>query len=411
MFVIFEFYCMLSLKIFLERVCMQSKINFDEHFKDFNSDRWVRVYGFLLVLTHVFTFFYWSDSGLIGNKILSSSYSICWPYFQSCYKFKNFFSNYSITLHFAYASLIFSTLLSFIFSQNNRLKISLFFILLVVKFALFSLDYRFMGNYHYMAFVASIAYLVFPYRLNTLKVVVTCFYVAAGLIKFNLDWLSGAAMLRTPIISGKLLEWAVVYVIYLEILIVPLIFSKNKAVRYFVILQLLAFHLFSWHIVGWFYPCVMSCLLAVYIVCEIKDEKFFWNRKYLYFIVPFFIAQIAPFFLARDSAISGQGRILSLNMLDAMTECQSLFFLKSKDGIVEMPLEKPKVGVRIQCDPIFYASLVRQQCAKYRESLNFQSADLILQIRRVSERSKQESFYWKDVCSHGVPLNILGVSK
>ncbi len=380
---------------------------FRNHFSDFYTDKWVRLYGILLCLTHVFTFFYWSESGVFRNKVLSHPYAICWPYFQSCDGLKVFLIQNSSLIHALYLLLIFLTLSVFIFSNRQALKLLLFAALVIIKFVIFSMDYRFMGNYHYMAFIAYLAFLVFPQRLSALKLVVTCFYIAAGMIKFNTDWLSGAAMLTPPIIKGKLLEWAVVYVIFLELLIAPLVFSKNKLIRYLVIFQLVAFHIFSWHVVGWFYPCMMACLISVYIIFEVKPEKFIWNKKYLFFVVPFFVAQLIPFFLAKDAAVSGQGRILSLNMLDAMTECQSLFIYKNNSEFKEMLLLRPRVGVRIQCDPIFYVSLLKEQC----RDIHVGDADFILQIRRVSNKMQQESFYWQNVCSQGVPLSLLGVFK
>jgi hypothetical protein len=138
----------------------------------------------------------------------------------------------------------------------------------LLKFALHMSNYNFMGNYHYMAYFVTMAFLFVGHKKHLIKYLIVSFYIAAGALKMNMDWLSGAAMIRTPWLNGPLLSVSLFYVVLLELVLVAGLLHRRQSVRIFVLIQLLAFHIFSWHIVGFYYPMVMFSLLSLFVMDE-----------------------------------------------------------------------------------------------------------------------------------------------
>src|SRR5262249_20474327 len=171
----------------------------------------------------------------------------------------------------------------------------------------------FRGNYHYMPFIITALYLVWPRPDRTIGFMLVAFYVSAGALKLDKEWLSGAALIAPTWLSGKLLELACAYVVILELVLVFGLLSRDRRIRWLIFAQLAAFHAYSWHVVGFFYPCVMGLLLAWYPLRwrEAPDEDPLFERLTTgragwpaYAILACYaLAQVAPKLFPGDSAI------------------------------------------------------------------------------------------------------------
>src|SRR5690606_33730392 len=133
-------------------------------------------------------------------------------------------------------------------------------------------DYRFMGNFHYMHYWALVAFLFILDKIRTLQFLIVFFYVAASLLKFNLEWLSGAAMLRETFLQGKWLEWACYYVVLLESFFVWGLLSRKPRLFGLTFGQIVLFHLYSFLVVGFYYPSIMACLLSILVLSRHYKE-------------------------------------------------------------------------------------------------------------------------------------------
>ena len=180
------------------------------------------------------------------------------------------------------------------------------------------MDYRFMGNYHYMPFLVSFMFLFIPQKLFFIPLLLVCFYFFAGLLKVsNLDWLTGLAFpenLDFPLFFNENIKLILCfYVVCLEIigvwclvfiqtnckgkeLLNTFAFFRRKTAtkkirsrniktiwKIMIYFQLILFHALSYFIVGYFYPLIMFCLLSLFFFIFILNEKsdifyrFDWN--------------------------------------------------------------------------------------------------------------------------------------
>lgn len=334
----------------------------------------VRLSAFGLASVHVLTSLTWLFSGF-HRKLATVTDPVCFPYFSNCDQLYGQFSvSFWAWIFFSYVLLSILSL-PFILKLKSENKILIWLAaLMVFKFCLLSLDYMNMGNYHYMHLILSLAVIALPYKHFSIYMFVTLFYFAAGLLKFNPEWLSGAALVASSPIKGPILALGLIWVVILESCLIWLLLLQNRKVSLFLLAQLVFFHGFSWVIVGSFYPLTMLGLLLPIFWDLYKNETFEWpnlNANRFSAIVVygcgllFLVAQVIPLVSKEDSALDGKKRLLSLNMLDAYTECLPIALLKTSDGAQrQVHVLKSGTGVRIQCDPILFESSLKNICKK-----------------------------------------------
>jgi hypothetical protein len=360
----------------------------------------LRIFGAALGCTHVLTFVLWIRGGFFA-RVTSESSPVCWPFLPDCDAIR-----FATPLHaqialWGYLALSILAVLGF----TRRRWIGRGYVALVavnaMKGALFVADYRLMGNYHYMPFLVSVVYLAWPRPGRTLPYLMVAFYLSAGALKINREWLSGAALISKTWVSGRLLEIACAYVVLLELVIVLGLLSRSRWVRWATLAQLAVFHAYSWHVVGFFYPLVMACLLSFFPLAwcegaEVESEResgltrFCSGRAGLaaYAAVSVYAAaQVVPHLFPGDSAITGEGRIFALNMMDARVSCDTLETVHAGSVIRETSDLHPDVGVRVQCDPIRYWNRARNLCLEGEVD-----GDIRVETYLVSKRQTDESY-------------------
>jgi hypothetical protein len=372
-------------------------------------------YGLYISLTHLFTFFYWNKNNFfVSSQSPLNAEPLCFPFFPNCDLWRNLISPFGWSA-ILYIYLILSLFTIYLFVNKEKIKMAYFMLIFVTLFkALLQFsNYNFMGNYHYMIYLITLIYLFVPGKISFIKIMIVAFYFSAGILKINIDWLSGAAMISTPVLKGNLLLASLYYVIFLELLFSFGLLIKNQVLRVFCLFQFIAFHIFSWHVVGFFYPLVMFCLLSIFLLDEYsiwKNHKKnnniilelinFKNPRLHYFILLIFIfLQIIPNLITKDPSLSGAPRLSSLNMFDSRTECQSILIAhRSKDSIhIERPLKH--LGVRLQCDPLIYLNQAHQLCRQNQNSKEFEKLSLSLLSRRVTANDYVKVLDFKDICS------------
>lgn len=368
-------------------------------------------FGLFLTFVHVITWFNWGYARSFAYYNLTARTPICWSYFPNCFEFRPFPDYLPKMLMTLYIIVSVVAIVLVLAKKIKPFWWTLLF-LTVFKWLLLSQDYRFMGNYHYMPFIASLFYLLVSSKKRFLPLILISFYMAAGILKFTPEWYSGNSLLEPTFIDGKLLELSLVYVIYLEILFVWGLLSKKAWLKWFTFVQIFAFHIYSWHIVGYFYPSIMFNLIIffplLWLISEKDTQAARWSRSGIIALSVFWIAQAIPFVFFPDSARSGQGRMVSFNMLDARTFCDSMALVKMDKTQMMVSVPAKDFGVRIQCDPNVYVALLRAECKKWKDVPGFVDMDYRLHTKLSTEPGAYEVLSLNNVCNNPPKVSFFG---
>ena len=371
---------------------------------EIRTDRRLQLYGIALCLVHLLTAIFWRYT--LAQR-LADPFPICWPFFSNCEILHGWPIYIGKTALFAYA--VTSVIAGLCFWRSRVANAWLLLLLLtLVKYIFLLTDYRFMGNYHYMPFLVTLVYLFFPSKAWACAVLTTLFYLAAGFLKFNTEWLSGASVGDAPsFIPRPLFELSCAYVVLLETVFVWLLWSKRAWLRVLGMGQLVLFHAVSWYWVGFFYPCVMTCLLSIFPIYwlwpktsdQLAPNNPFWpkglrtlNSSTISALVIFIACQIPTHINSSDSALDGNLRLLGLNMFDARTICMvSLNLHYSQDGVSKTVEYIPNLhtAIRTHCDPIVFEAEAHNICRDQQGIEEFQDLDLLLTAKRTTD----EGFY------------------
>jgi hypothetical protein len=372
---------------------------FEKNISEIQQDNKLKLFGLFLLGTHFLTAFFWLHFSFTFGPI-------CWPGLDGCESISFFVQN---NWNYFVGFYVFLALGVFYVWTRNGLRFFYWGLLLLVgiKLMLQLSDYRLMGNYHYMPQILTLAYLFLPRKIDVVRIFIVLFYFSAGMIKFNTDWFSGAALLKVPIINGFWLQVALAYVVLLEMFFVFFLLSSRQLLVWMVLVQLVLFHIFSFHIVGYFYPCIMACLLSAFLLFRSRLVMVF-PRINKIAMFGFIFVQIFVLFFEPDSSVTGRGRILSLNMLDARTQCESVFYIKFKKKVIEYIPRFEHFGTRIQCDPALFFSQVKKLCLEKASDASFTDIDFVNQTRRISNPKAISKQVFLNVCKHPLSLSFLG---
>lgn len=359
----------------------------------------LKYYFYFLFAIHLLTVYFWSEFSFRFG-------AVCWPGLEGCKSISNFVQlNWNIFLGI-YLAITISGII-FLYRKRTDFAYVVFLFLFLLKYGLQLTDFRLMGNYHYMAHVVSLAFLFLSNKANVIRLFIVLFYFTAGCIKFNTDWLSGAALLQVPMFTGYWLQWSLIYVIVLEMVFVFLLLSGSTLVRWFALLQLILFHIFSYHIVGYFYPAIMGFLLTGFVLFKTPFSFSFKKPAIVCFSV-FLLAQFYVFVFEPKSSLNGRGRILSLNMLDARTQCMTQIFVRYESKTIEYEPKFDQFGVRIQCDPVLVFDRAKAACRSGKLTDDFIDVDLVHLVRRVSNTNEIEKIQIQDFCAKSPHIGFLG---
>lgn len=393
---------------------------FKRQVQEIYHDKGLQLYGFFLSLTHIWSFLYWQRGDFfIHSQSGLNSEALCFPFFPNCDVWRGLLSmnQWSLVL-WTYGLISFVVALLFLSQKKRNLAYWGFTFITLIKVSLHLSNYNFMGNYHYMIHGLSFLFLWAPHKKQIIKYFLVAFYVSSGLLKMNIDWLSGAAMISPPWLNDKLLSLSLFYVVLLELVLVFGLLSSKKWLRWLTLLQLLAFHAFSWHIVGFFYPLVMFSLLSLFFIDEYREFKGqiqipslgqdlmrgqAAKSTYLLLLI-FWLLQVSPHLITSDPSLSGAARLSSLNMFDAKAECHPLLVVHKEKELIHMDRPLRSLGVRLNCDPLVYLNQAHKLCRKQQESPEFKRLSLSLFSKRVTDYEYTKVLDLQDVCSLSFPL-------
>jgi hypothetical protein len=380
--------------------------------REIAEDPVLRVYGALLAATHLFTFWFWHGSLDLATVLGPDAEPICWPFWESCWKYRFHDMAPLRMLLWTYFALAFVPVVLFMRRRWTAAAWWSLLLLNVVKLAIVAQDFQLRMNQHYMAGLASVAFLFLPAKRDGLRMLVALFYFWAGLLKVNYEWLSGSA-LEAPIwfFRGWLLPVACTYVVLLEVVLVWGIFSRRRWLFWVTLGQLTLFQIVSWHRVGFYYPMVMFALLAIYPLARMRPRlapatalplHFMRGdapRSTAAFLAGMCLLQCVPLLYPGESALTGEGRMFAIHMFDAAVQCESYVVLKRPDGALERRDFSRPLPVRIRCDPIVFLNKAQALCRSAERGKDFVDFDLHVDARKATESVMRPLIALQNVCA------------
>jgi hypothetical protein len=269
-----------------------------------------------------------------------------------------------------------------------------------------------------MALWVLLVYLFVPSPRRVLTYLIVSFYVWAGFLKLNADWLSGAGLYgRRPLgLPHSFIPAACAYVVFLELFVVLGLLSRRNWLFWVALSQVLLFHIASFWVVGFFYPLLMFLILSIIPLsryCPPPSTRgsepqpglsVLWHgleRRSTYALLgAFCFMQLTPRFFPGDPAITGQGRMFALNMFDAPTLCVAtvtdrLTGMRLPPSRIQVPFLEP----RISCDPIVYLQAAKNRCRANTVDRQFDDFDLTLMTRRMGSSAPVTVASISSVCT------------
>lgn len=389
---------------------MAVTLRFERELKSIPALMWL---GLGLGLLHLLSLLFW---GNLIEQTLTSESGYCWPLWPNCEVLRPFPSPLILVLRGLWAALAVATAAAFF---TKKFKVAWWLLLMceLLKLFVFSQDYRFMGNYHYILFVFAFIFLFVPDRARVFPLLWTLIYVTAGALKVNQEWLSGAALVSTPPWGENFLLELQAFVIFLELVIAWLLLSRSLWWFRFAVINFALFHLMSFFIVGYFYPAVCLTILAFLVLLSRQTfplPRPQWStRAHTAIIVLFLVPQIWFHLGSKDGSLTGVGRLWALNMFDVNSVCEAYGELRLRDGRrLEVGFTPEDESLRIHCDPLIFANFARQICAQVKRG-DYAAEELVYQAysRRSSDWNWLKVYDLKTDCSRRVSLWPQGESE
>ena len=367
------------------------------HVEEIGADRVLRAYGAVLALTHVLTaVFWWYEDA--GSMLHRGTEPICWALVPGCASLR-VFSEMQIELMIAGYGLT-AVLIAPLFARERLTRHGYVGLvaLTLFKLLILALDFRLRRNQHYMALWVTGVFLLVPGRREALRVLLVLFYVWAGTLKLNWEWLSGAGLYRPLwLIRGReMVMAACAYVIVMELVVAWGLLPARRWIFWGTVAQLALFHIMSWPVVGFFYPVLMFMLLTLVLLDRMHPSE--CSRPELLeplrrgtaqagtyiVLIGFSLFQLLPYTFPGDRAITGEGRIYGLHMFDARVACVAQATVRDRSGAVRVVNLRPGLPPRMDCDPLVIYNRARNLCAG-RGMVSLEVADL--DLRLASRRS------------------------
>ncbi len=391
---------------------------FGRQIDEIAGDRVLRLYGVALAGVNAVTFLHWMYQARIDRFSVAGFNAICWPFWESCNDYRFVTAEQLDVILWSYLALSIATGLCFL--STRRVKWGYWGLVLVnvIRVLILVQDFRMRLNQHYMANWVALAYLFLPGKRTLVPALIVSFYFWAGVLKLDWEWLSGAALYHKDRfwVPDALIPASCVYVVVLEMLLIWGVYARRNWLFWATIAQLILFHVFSWPVVGFYYPLLMFGLLSLFVLERVLEPAGSWvtirnlagHRLPAAALLGGFAAlQMVPYTFPGDTALTGEGRLFALHMFDAQVECEAKATIHFANGTdKEVPAKMKGLPKRIECDPVVYFSFAREQCKRVARSLEMKDFDLHLRSRRTSDPEFKDVINVKNYCAAGLTYDM-----
>ncbi|MGE0641465.1 MAG: hypothetical protein AB7G12_05210 [Thermoanaerobaculia bacterium] len=385
-------------------------------FGEIRADRALSIYGACLALTNVVGAFFWrSETHSLARVIGPGSQAICWPWADGCASWRVL-----STAQIDRAVLLYGivALLTAALYASRRIPSAwvLHLALEATRLFVVGMDFRLRQNQHYMGFFVGVAFLFFSRRREVVRLLVVFFYVWAGLLKLNREWLTGAALYAQPwFVPASWNAVACSYVVVLEIVFSWGVLARRAVVFWFSFLQLVWFHVVSWGVVGFSYPMLMFGILTVFPLMRwfappagsepeqpllARFARLRLRPATIALLLLFSLLQLLPRLIPGDSTLTGEGRVFALHMFDARIVCDGKVTLHDRHGRQQQLALHSQEAVRIACDPLLYWRNAQDLCSRVAtRNPDFSDLDLVLDSRHSNEMTLHRVLDIRNFCT------------
>lgn len=371
---------------------------------EIRGDKALRWYGACLALVNLATAVYWLvQAPRLQDVIDPSRAPVCWPFFDPCRSIRILEPQVTVVILAAFGATAILNAWLFLRPQFVTGAYWLLCGLSVFKAGVLLQDYRLLLNQHYMAYWITLPFLFVPGKRLLSKYLLVAFYLWAGVLKFNREWILGLALYgRLPLgLPAAFVPVECVYVIVLETVVAFGLLSRRRIVFWAAFGQFALFHLSSFWVVGFFYPTLMFLLLAIFPLSrrglglawaataegpEMQSGSP-WQQGLRYGVVGLLCAaQLIPHAFPGDPSLTGEGRAFALHMFDAPLECRATANYHFATGLSRAVVIRPVFTTpRLACDPIVYISLARDLCGHGTVEITRADFDLVLRSRKIDQ--------------------------
>jgi hypothetical protein len=392
--------------------------------RPFREDPVVHAYGVSMLAAHgvAWGFLASPDNALFLLADAQEDPSYCWPHFEACWRFRlQTHSQVMIVLGFYLAVIGLTAALLFIKRHRSYWLSAL--AMNACLFAIVSLDYRLRGNYFYMLFWLAAVYLFWPAKRWAVPLIIVSFYVWAGRLKLNTEWLSGSIFYaKLWLIPERLYPAACAYVVVLELVFIWGLLAKRPAWLAFTLVQLVLFHLQSLSQIHWVYPGMMASILSWFVLERVLGRpedranlaQLFRGgapRSAYVLCALFGATQLLSLLYEGDVSLTGQGRVYALHMFESKQVCDVKLqgHFRGQAKVQEFDLKDDRLELRLLCDPIVYLSRARHFCRTIASQVpDLESTDWVMKSRRGTEPDLHTIIEVKDVCRQLPAYRLLG---
>lgn len=331
-----------------------------------------------------------------------NSVPICHAFFENCFKYRLSFETTRIL--FVAQGLI--AVLAAVLFLRKKIEWAwwLLVLLQIVKVYWMISDYRTWYMHFYMSFFVTFCFLFLKPRIFCSAVALVLCYFWAGVLKFDSDWTSGLLLRDTWKVFPEYLSIQSKMALVLEVFLIWFIFSKRKILFYSVFVLLLLFHILSWHVVTFFYPLVMACLLPV-LWAQFKDSTQFQEvlkpANVIVFLI-FCTLQVIPWLRDSDGPLLGGGRMFyGIHMFHRSIDCEMRASYKVDGKLIDIDLPQI-IGFYVErhkCEPIMTINAARFVC----RTQNIQSPlHVVHKAKFRRDVAFKEIFVFDDFCNQTV---------
>ena len=382
---------------------------FSRQIDEIRSDRALTFYGVALALANVLTCYQWQYRTGVPQMIGGGATPLCWPFWENC---RSVLSVSGVN-RVLWVYLFLSAIAGLLFVVRRvAAGYWLLVVVNVIRTIVMIQDYRLRANQHYMLNWIVLAFLFLPGKRALLRHLIVSLYFWAGALKLDPDWLTGAALYNRDRLwlPESLVPASCVYVVVLEMVVVFGLYARRNWIFWGTFAQLIAFHIFSWPIVGFWYPLLMFCLLSILPMTRLMHRSDGWVA--LSFGAPmrrlalnaavvgtFGALQMIPRTFPGDSAITGEGRMFALHMFDALVVCEATFSDHFDSGVSRAVLveETKRLSHRSRCDPLLLFDVAKNRCRQRPHGvIDF---DVSLRSRRTSEPEYRRTIDVRNFCA------------
>ena len=191
------------------------------------ADGALRAYAVILSALHALTGVAWFTYKHIATLVTDED-SVCWPLLPDCDRVRSHLTAGGVR-DAVVASCALGLLAAILFAAAPlRSGARHFLAASALGTLLYALDYRLRLNQTYMFGWVVLAFLFAPHKRQVTALLVALFYFWAGTLKWNREWVSGAALYARPLfVPESLLPLACIYVLLLELVLVWGLFSRR----------------------------------------------------------------------------------------------------------------------------------------------------------------------------------------